>query len=147
MVHKKLLMIEAQAANPHPQEKDNCPFCKIMSGKEEGFIIKADRRTVVLLSLEGHPLVVPKEHLGIADLTPNLRADMGKIALSLLQQIPEIYGAQGGNLFMTYGRSAGQEVYHAHIHVIPRFDQDHLHPFRNLVAKTYAERRSIANKF
>lgn len=140
-------MVEIHSTHPHPPGKDNCPFCQIIAGEREGYILKRNRNIIVLLSLEGHPLVIPQKHLGIDELTPRLRQAMGQMALSLLAEIPRIYDSQGANIFAAYGKAGGQDVYHAHIHVIPRFAGDQIDPFRGLSRKSEAERNFIADKF
>ena len=74
----------------------------------------------------GHVLVVPDEHAtSLADLREDTGARMFRIAQ---RTAAALYGGgldcEGVNLFLADGESAGQEVFHVHLHVIPRFEGD-----------------------
>ena len=74
----------------------------------------------------GHVLVVPDEH---ATRLADLPADTGATMFRIAQRIAAaLYGSgldcEGVNVFLADGESAGQEVFHVHLHVIPRFEGD-----------------------
>ena len=77
----------------------------------------------------GHVLLVPKEHAtAMADVDEDTGAHVFRIAMRMQQAIRRS-GArcEGINLFVADGEAAFQDVFHFHLHVIPRFDGD---PFK-----------------
>jgi histidine triad (HIT) family protein len=74
----------------------------------------------------GHVLVVPDEHAArLADLPADKGARMFRIAQRISAAIYESgLDCEGINLFLADGEAAGQDVFHVHLHVIPRFAGD-----------------------
>lgn len=73
----------------------------------------------------GHSLVVPKApHRDIFALPDDVAARLIQVARDLAAAIKEISGATGINVVMNNGADAGQMVFHAHLHVIPRHADD-----------------------
>lgn len=73
----------------------------------------------------GHALVIPKRHVvSIWDMTSDEYAD----AFNLVRQVKDIlqkkFEPQGFNVGVNCGETAGQTVFHAHIHIIPRYTGD-----------------------
>jgi histidine triad (HIT) family protein len=108
-----------------------CIFCKIISGEIPAQVIDQDDRTVAFMDINpatrGHALVVPRRHsrnlleIGADDLEATIVA-----AQRLARRVSERLSADGVNLLNSCGRAAWQTVYHFHIHVIPRYDDDPL---------------------
>lgn len=71
-------------------------------------------------------LVVPREHLvALADLTDELAGELVAVARRLAAALCRTaLRCEGVNLFLADGEAAFQEVFHAHLHVIPRFAGD-----------------------
>ena len=74
---------------------------------------------------KGHVLVMPKRHVeSIWEMTPEEYTD----AFSLVRQVKDIlqkqFEPQGFNIGANCGEAAGQTVFHAHIHIIPRYAGD-----------------------
>lgn len=112
---------------------DECIFCAIVAGDAAAFIVAEDDRTVAFLdrgpATPGHTLVVPRFHA--ADLWAITESDacavmaMAKRVAALLD---ERLTPDGLNLTQS-NRSAGwQDVFHFHLHVIPRWAGDGLVP-------------------
>lgn len=110
---------------------DDCPFCAIVSGDAPASVVHETEDTLAFLDLnpatEGHTLVIPKTHgAGLADVTT---ADLqtvtrvGQQVAAALRASDEIR-TDGVNLFLADGEAAGQEVFHLHLHVIPRYAGD-----------------------
>lgn len=111
-----------------PIETDHkCIFCEIIRGTAEASTITESERTISFMSLEGHPLLVPKQHIqDIFDpaLDPETARELGEKSVELARVVKDVYGADGINVFSTSGRAAGQEVDHYHVHIIPRTTGD-----------------------
>jgi len=113
-----------------PADPD-CIFCRIVSGELPSTRIDEDERTVAFMDINpatrGHVLVVPREHS--ADLTEIAEDDLAAVAamakrIALRQQ--QRLGADGVNLLNSCGKVAWQTVFHFHVHVIPRYEDDPL---------------------
>jgi histidine triad (HIT) family protein len=111
---------------PETQQVDpNCIFCKIVSGELSSRRIYEDDRAVAFLDIgawhRGHALVVPKRHIpdvvsGTTSL-PEIAPAIDAVARLLMQRL----AADGINLLASAGQAAGQEVFHLHVHVVPRY--------------------------
>ena len=73
----------------------------------------------------GHTLVVPKKpYENISEIPDELLGEMMLLIKKLSSKIQEAIEADGIKLIMNNGKSAGQIVFHAHVHIIPCFDGD-----------------------
>jgi len=86
-------------------------------GEEFAFVIADD---------QGHMLVVPKEHpASLSELKPDIGAHLFKVAQHMAQAIRRSdVRCEGINIFMADGEAAGQDVFHVHLHVLPRYSGD-----------------------
>ena len=110
---------------------DDCIFCAIAKGEGPATIVAEDDRTVAFMDImpatRGHLLVIPRAHyrdlLSVdgADLNATVNA-----AKAMAQRINDRLDPDGVNLLNSCGRAAWQTVFHFHIHVIPRYDDDPL---------------------
>ena len=106
---------------------DDCIFCKIANGEIPAASVYEDEDFRVILDLgpaaKGHALILPKSHYKdiceadcvVAGKLFPLAARVGKAMKTKLQ-------ASGFNVVQNNGISAGQTVFHLHVHVIPRYD-------------------------
>lgn len=106
----------------------DCIFCKIIAGEIPAEKIYEDEHTYSFLDINpnnfGHTLVLPKKHYeNVFDLPTDtlqhMQATAQKIAKALKQ-----FGADGVNIISNNDKAAGQLVFHAHTHVIPRHIDD-----------------------
>jgi diadenosine tetraphosphate (Ap4A) HIT family hydrolase len=106
-----------------------CIFCLILSGAVEGSFIYRDDLVAAFMDIrpitEGHALVIPLEHFVTMDEVPEnvagrMTAVLGRIAKALEGAVR----MEGYILFVANGEEAGQEVFHVHLHVIPRYRGD-----------------------
>lgn len=109
----------------------DCVFCKIVSGEIPSFKIYEDKNLVAFLDHApvkvGHTLVIPKKHcdtfVGLADeILFQIVVAIKKIAPAVVKGVE----AEGFNLILNSGVAAGQVVFHAHWHIIPRHADDQL---------------------
>jgi histidine triad (HIT) family protein len=108
----------------------DCLFCSIVSGQVEGSRVYADERVIAFLDIKpvttGHTLVVPRRHGAyLAELDPEdggalFNAGMTVAAALRKSGLP----CEGVNFWLADGEAAGQEVFHVHLHVVPRFTGD-----------------------
>ena len=109
---------------------DECVFCDIISGIESASIVYSDKKIMAFLDIQpvtpGHVLIIPKVHSAqLSDLDPATGAHMFEIAMHLAAGIRRSgVKCEGINLFLADGKVASQEVFHVHLHVIPRFKGD-----------------------
>ena len=103
----------------------DCIFCKIISGELPSRRIYEDDRAVAFLDIgawhRGHAVVVPKRHVpdmltGPGSL-PEIAPAVDAVARLLMQRL----AADGINVLSSSGEAAGQEVFHLHVHVVPRY--------------------------
>lgn len=114
------MSVEQQISHPHTTP--DCPFCNIIAGKIPGIILKETPDVVMLLSLEGHPLVVPRLHYTPGVLPENVAAELGRLTYrqKTIDAIKKIYQVNDLNILLNHGELAGSEVEHTHIHILPR---------------------------
>ena len=109
----------------------DCIFCKIVAGDLPGTKVHEDDRTVAFMDINpatrGHLLVVQRNHAkDLLEVEDDDLAAVSATAKRLAARIKERLGADGVNLLNSCGAAAWQTVYHFHIHVIPRYDDDPL---------------------
>jgi len=107
----------------------DCVFCKIVKGEIKGDVVKASNSFIAIKDIkpiaEGHILVIPKKHYGtLLDIPLNLAEEMLKFTKEVASEMLEKKLGDGFNIVMNNLEPAGQEVPHAHIHVIPRKEGD-----------------------
>jgi len=104
-------------------------FCRIVAGELPAAKLDEDAFCVAILDIRplvpGHALVMPKAHCSdLRDCTPEalgpLLASVQRVATALLRAVD----AQGFNLIVANGAVAGQEVFHLHLHLLPRKEGD-----------------------
>jgi histidine triad (HIT) family protein len=108
------------------KDKD-CIFCKIANGEIPSSTIYEDADFRVILDLnpasEGHALVLPKDHFkDLTELPDDLTGKAFSLAGRIGKAMKKSLGCTGFNVVQNNGLSAGQTVFHFHVHVIPRYD-------------------------
>lgn len=100
-------------------------FTKIINGEIPGFIPYQSETIAVLIALEGHVLIVPKqEYKDIFELPDDIAAEIMQTAVRVSQALKKYTNCEGINLVQSNGSVAGQEVFHFHLHIKPRFKND-----------------------
>ncbi len=119
---------------------NDCIFCAIVAGESPAQIVDSDEHTVAFMDINpatrGHALVIPRAH------TPDLIAisdeDLERTTLAarrLVRRMEETLEPDGFNLINACRAAAWQTVFHFHIHVVPRYEDDPLElPWRPVAA-------------
>lgn len=109
----------------------NCIFCKIVAGEAPAHIVDSDEHTVAFMDISpatrGHALVVPRKH--VADMFEASDDELERTAVAarrLAQRIETALQPDGFNILNSCRPVAWQTVFHYHLHVIPRYDDDPL---------------------
>ena len=107
-----------------------CIFCEIVAGRAEASVVYENEHVLAFLDLfsinEGHTLVVPKTH---ATHLNDMDADVGMRVFAAAHKLSQAVRdsgirCEGVNLLLADGAAAGQEVFHVHLHVVPRYAGD-----------------------
>lgn len=111
----------------------DCIFCQIAAGESPASIFYQDAWVLGIMDISpvtsGHAMVIPRQHAAsLADLDE----ETGRHLWTITQRAAAAIRAsgvrcEGINLFLADGAAAFQEVFHVHMHVIPRFPGD---PFK-----------------
>jgi histidine triad (HIT) family protein len=109
----------------------DCIFCKILAGDLPALIVDEDERTIAFMDIapatRGHALVIPRAHsTDLLSIEPEDLAAVALAAQRLAIRAKDRLGADGVNLLNSCGRAAWQTVFHFHVHVIPRYEDDPL---------------------
>jgi histidine triad (HIT) family protein len=110
---------------------DDCIFCKIVAGELPAHVIDEDDHTLAFLDINpgtrGHALVVPRDHsrnIWEIDVPDLVRTSVAARRLAL--RMRERLGCAGVNVLNSCEPAAWQTVFHYHVHVIPRYEDDPL---------------------
>jgi histidine triad (HIT) family protein len=116
---------------------ESCVFCKIVRKQAPASIIHEDEEVIVFLDIRplniGHTLVIPKAHyVDIFDIPKNQLSQVHIVAKQVSFAIKKATNADGISIIQQNGKAAGQDIFHLHVHVVPRFKGQKLPPFSDL---------------
>jgi len=108
---------------------ENCIFCKIINNEINSIKVYEDVNFIAIEDItpinKGHTLIIPKKHSeNILEMDSETSSELTKIIKKIGKSIIKGLGAKGFNTIINTGKEAGQEVFHTHIHIIPRFEND-----------------------
>lgn len=111
-------------------KEENCIFCKLAKGEIQTNTLYEDEQFRVILDLspatKGHALILPKEHYqNIYEMPDKLLSDAIILAKKMAIKMTDAFHADGFNIVQNNNEVAGQTVFHFHIHLIPRYENDH----------------------
>ncbi|NDJ84623.1 MAG: HIT family protein [Chloroflexi bacterium] len=114
---------------------EQCIFCRILRHEAPASLVYEDNQCIAFMDInQPNPykvLVIPREHIEtLFDLTDAQGEAMMRATLRVARAIRAVSGCDGLNVFQNNGITAGQEVLHFHIHLLPRFASDGT-PWRN----------------
>jgi histidine triad (HIT) family protein len=110
---------------------DDCIFCAIAAGDRPAEIVQEDEHTVAFMDISpwtrGHALVIPRRHArNLYDIGDE---DLGHVTVAakrLAGRMRDALHCDGINLLNSTEAAAWQTVFHFHVHVIPRYEDDPL---------------------
>lgn len=104
----------------------SCVFCQIIAGTSPA---KVRRRWLDAIAIEplgqvtpGHTLIIPFTHVADFSTNPGVTA----VAMERAAEYAQSACLDNANLITSKGRAATQSVFHLHIHVLPRTENDGL---------------------
>ena len=110
-------------------KNENCIFCKIAAGDIPSVTLYEDDDFRVIMDIspasKGHALILPKDHYAdLYELDDELAAKVLVLAKKMITKLRDIVGCDGYNVLQNNGEIAGQTVFHYHMHLIPRYEND-----------------------
>lgn len=123
----------------------DCIFCNILKGTAPASIVFSDEMVTAFMDIQpvnlGHVLVIPKIHAAyLSELDEEVGARIFKVAMRIAAAVKRSgVRCEGVNLFLADGKAAFQEIFHVHLHIIPRFAGD---GFGLKFGSNYGSRRS-----
>jgi histidine triad (HIT) family protein len=110
---------------------DDCIFCAIANGDGPAEIVQEDGDTVAFMDINpwtrGHALVIPRTHSrNLYEIEDSDLAATTSAAARLARTMRDKLGCDGVNVINSCEPAAWQTVFHFHLHVIPRYDDDPL---------------------
>lgn len=106
-----------------------CVFCKIVKGEIPAKKVYEDDDFIAFLDIapvnKGHTLIVPKKHAEtFLDLTPTEAGKLFEKVNLIAKAMKKALDTDGFNILVNCGLASGQEVFHIHVHIIPRYLDD-----------------------
>ncbi|HEU4391677.1 MAG TPA: HIT family protein [Blastocatellia bacterium] len=107
-----------------------CVFCSIVAGRRPASFVYRDEACSAFMDIRpvnpGHVLVIPNGHsMSLADLSDDCGPALFQLARRVAQAVRKSgLRCEGVNLWLADGEAAGQEVFHVHIHILPRYRGD-----------------------
>jgi len=120
-------------------ETTACPFCRFLAGEETGYsrstdVVWRDAHTLAFISPKwwernaGHVIVVPAAHFpNLYEMPDDALASVYATAKRIAVALKSAYGCEGTSTRQHNDEAAGQEVWHFHVHVFPRYAGDGLY--------------------
>ena len=110
---------------------ENCVFCNLANGIWDSATLYEDEDFRVILDLgpaaKGHALILPKAHYAnIYEIPEELAAKAIVLAKKMAGIMTEALDCDGFNIVQNNGEAAGQTVFHLHVHLIPRMNDDNI---------------------
>jgi len=108
---------------------EDCIFCQILNEQAPCYPVHETRYTKTFLDIfpaaPGHCLIVTKDHFSdIFEATPEAISMVGHVSTLIAHTVKTELNCDGVGIFQLNGASAGQTVFHYHMHVMPRNQGD-----------------------
>ncbi len=110
---------------------EDCVFCKIVKGEIPSHKVYADENTLAFLDInpisDGHTLVISKKHsVNLLDASEEEVKNVALAVRKIAKATKEALNCDGINVLQANEKASGQSVFHYHVHVIPRMENDGL---------------------
>jgi histidine triad (HIT) family protein len=104
-------------------------FTKIINGEIPSSKVYEDEDFLAILDIRpvnfGHTLLIPKKFfVNVFDAPADVAAKMYPAISKVANAIKDALNCDGVNVYQNNGAAAGQEVFHAHVHIVPRYESD-----------------------
>ena len=115
----------------------SCIFCRIVQRQVPASLVFEDEKVMAFLDIrplnEGHTLVIPKAHYeSIFDIPKESIAYLHGITKRIAIAVEKATKADGISIIQQNGKAAGQDIFHLHVHVIPRYEDQKLPSFSEI---------------
>jgi len=129
----------------------DCLFCKISRREVPADIVYEDENTLAFLDISpvgpGHTLVIPKRHVAnIYEMSHEDSAHVFGTVSGIAERVKHAVSADGINIHMNNDGVAGQVIFHAHVHIIPRFEGDPHQMWQGGEYKNEEESKEVGEK-
>lgn len=107
----------------------DCLFCAIVAQQIPSTVVAENAQALAIMDInpanDGHVLVLPKAHsTDVFDLSPEVGDGVMRLCLQVAKALKVALQPDGLNLIQASGEAAGQEIFHTHVHVLPRWQGD-----------------------
>ena len=114
-----------------------CIFCRIVRKQTPASVVYEDDAVIAFLDIRplsmGHTLIIPKTHfVDIFDTPEEQISQIHKVSKQIALAVKKATGADGVSIIQQNGKAAGQDIFHLHVHVVPRFEGQKLAGFNEL---------------
>jgi len=125
-VNENCEIYEYQHFNQTKRKSNDCPFCNLSSDRE---LLSETATAVAFFDCfpvnQGHTLIIPKKHIAnYFELSVHEQRALWLLVNRCKKIIEKRFNPDGLNIGINCGEEAGQTVFHAHIHLIPRYKGD-----------------------
>ena len=116
---------------------ETCIFCRVAQKQVPATLVYEDKKVLAFLDIkplnEGHTLVIPKAHYeSIFDIPKESIAYLHGITKRIAIAVEKATKADGISIIQQNGKAAGQDIFHLHVHVIPRYEDQKLPSFSEI---------------
>jgi len=107
----------------------DCVFCRIVAKQIPASVVQEDADTLAFMDLgqvnPGHVLVALKSHAdNLFELQDVQAAAVFRAVARVARAILDAFAPQGLSVYQANGKAAGQTVFHFHVHLVPRHEND-----------------------
>lgn len=125
-------------------EVEDCIFCKIVKKEAAATVVYEENDTLAFLDISplnhGHTLVIPKEHYPtMMEMPPEKVGKLFTIVAKIMKGVKTASAADGISIGQSNGKAASQEVFHVHVHIIPRYNHEMMFPERKQIGRQELE--------
>lgn len=108
-----------------PTVRAHCTFCDLINGAGEVSVCYEDSSAMAFMDIQpvnaGHVLVAPRQHFeSLFDVPQELGEHLFHVTMRIAGAVRRVTGSDDMNIVVSSGEAAGQDVFHYHIHIIPR---------------------------